>query len=129
MQNRKLSERLKEKNHKQQLLSERVESLEKDRDAAARTLVIVEKQLQLLPGQLHAHLGVAEGELASAPPTNLSSQPSEVASRTVEEFFSSLYGCLSSYGEKYLAEIGQLKVRITKNDDTSPLATVSVCLL
>ena len=111
MQNRKLSERLKEKNHKQQLLSERVESLERDRDAAARTLVIVEKQLQLLPGQLQAHLGVAGEELGTAPPTNLAAQSSEAASRTMEEFFSSLYSCLASYGEKFLSEISQLKVR------------------
>lgn len=110
MQNRKLSERLKEKNHKQQLLSERVESLEKDRDAAARILVMVEKQLQLLPGQLRAHLGVAGEELATTPPTNLSAQSSESASKTVEEFFSSLYTCLASYGEKFLSQISQLKV-------------------
>jgi E3 ubiquitin-protein ligase BRE1 len=57
IQNQKLSERLKERNYNQELLQQRLERLEEDKEAAIEVIVAVEHHLRVLVQELQAQLG------------------------------------------------------------------------
>ena len=57
IQNKKLSERLKERNHRHELLQQRVDRLEEEKEGAIEVIVHVDQNLRSLLQELQAQLG------------------------------------------------------------------------